>query len=448
MKKIKMPLLAAMMCSLLSCDELLDKKPNKKLTTPSAITDLQALMDNYYIMNQTPACLKTPGDEYYLLATHFDAVYRGWDKDVYLWEPTTLLDNDWANTYQLVLYANTVLDNIDGIEADRKSLAWKQVKGGALFSRAWAFYLLSEAFCKPFATATAATTAGIPLRLRADFSIGTQRATLQETYDRILLDLENALTLLPNLPEYATRPSRAAAFGLLGRLWLARGDYIKAEAAADAALAISSQLTDYNKVDTAADFPFSGLSREVLFYAYNNSSGTLDMSRAKIDSNLILSYAPDDLRMKVFFRNNGNGSYAFKGSYDGSDASQTFSGIAVDEVYLVKAEAAARNGNITAAMNALNTLLAARWKSGTFIPLVAYSPAQALAFVLEERKKELLFRGMRWTDIRRLNKDGAGIVLTRILKGQTYTLPPNDKRYTFLIPETVIHLAGITQNEQ
>jgi hypothetical protein len=52
-------------------------------------------------------------------------------------------------------------------------------------------------------------------------------------------------------------------------------------------------------------------------------------------------------------------------------------------------------------------------------------------------------------DLRRLNKDSrfAKTVL-RKLYGITYLLPPNDNRYTFYIPQSVIDISGIQQNQR
>ncbi|MBN8856731.1 MAG: RagB/SusD family nutrient uptake outer membrane protein, partial [Sphingobacteriales bacterium] len=66
------------------------------------------------------------------------------------------------------------------------------------------------------------------------------------------------------------------------------------------------------------------------------------------------------------------------------------------------------------------------------------SSAQALDTILVERRKELPFRGVRWTDLRRLNLEGRTITLTRVLNGTTYQLPPNSKLYTLPIPPDVI----------
>jgi hypothetical protein len=48
-----------------------------------------------------------------------------------------------------------------------------------------------------------------------------------------------------------------------------------------------------------------------------------------------------------------------------------------------------------------------------YIPITAGSSDEASQLILQERRKELLFRGLRWIDIKRLNKEGAGIVLKR-----------------------------------
>ncbi|MFP9100715.1 RagB/SusD family nutrient uptake outer membrane protein [Flavobacterium sp. RHBU_24] len=96
----------------------------------------------------------------------------------------------------------------------------------------------------------------------------------------------------------------------------------------------------------------------------------------------------------------GNG-HSYWGSYDGSPL--PFSGIATDEIYLIKSECLARAGKFTEAMQVLNTLLEKRWIAGTFFPLSATGTA-ALDIILSERRKELVLRGLRWSDLRRLNK--------------------------------------------
>ena len=97
-------------------------------------------------------------------------------------------------------------------------------------------------------------------------------------------------------------------------------------------------------------------------------------------------------------------------------------------------------------MQDLNALLTSRFKQGTFQPYNATNPQDALQLILEERRKELVCRGLRFTDLRRLNKEGAGIMLSRVVNSKTYQLAPNDLRYTLPIPNDAIEGSLIVQN--
>src|SRR5690606_15551644 len=73
--------------------------------------------------------------------------------------------------------------------------------------------------------------------------------------------------------------------------------------------------------------------------------------------------------------------------------------------------------------------------------------------ILAERRRELMFRGLRWTDLRRLNQDSehAATVRHKLRDGvdeQVFTLIPNDLRYIYLIPQQVIDISGMTQNRR
>src|SRR3546814_20049653 len=120
----------------------------------------------------------------------------------------------------------------------------------------------------------------------------------------------------------------------------------------------------------------------------------------------------------MFFRKNEDGTMYFRGSYHQS--SVPFSGLATDEVYLIRAECYARTGNVAAAMEDVNTLLEKRWKAGTFFPFSAQTAEEALSFILKERRKELVLSSMRWSGLRRLNQDaGFSAILIRKLKGRS-----------------------------
>ncbi len=99
-------------------------------------------------------------------------------------------------------------------------------------------------------------------------------------------------------------------------------------------------------------------------------------------------------------------------------------------------------------MKDLNDLLITRWKSGTFIPLTASTKEEALNIILNERKKELLFRGLRWMDIKRLNEEGANISIVRKSPDHTKTgvLLPGSPRFAMQLPEDLVINFGYQQN--
>jgi len=58
-----------------------------------------------------------------------------------------------------------------------------------------------------------------------------------------------------------------------------------------------------------------------------------------------------------------------------------------------------------------------------------------------------LFRGIRWTDLRRLNLDASSaITIYRKLNGTVYKLEPNSVNYILPIADDVIRLSNIPQN--
>jgi len=93
-----------------------------------------------------------------------------------------------------------------------------------------------------------------------------------------------------------------------------------------------------------------------------------------------------------------------------------------------------RNGKVEAGLADLNHLLENRWEKGKYVPVENLSQTEALKVILGERRKELIFRGIRWSDLRRLNIEGANISLERTVNGKMYVLAPNDPRWTWPFP--------------
>ena len=436
-----------------SCKKFLDAKPDKQLVVPVTIEDAQALLDSYNRLNTFyPSAGSISDDDNYFTNTYFGSTTTAF-QNLYLWNKDAVIDNEWNNMYAVVLSANIALETVNKIEPNSNNVKdWKRVKGTALFFRSYAFYHIAQYFAVPYDKATASSAPGIPLRLESDVNKPNVRSDLETTYRQITDDLQQAAELLPVAVAFLSRPGKAAGYGALARVYLSMQDYEKARKYVDSVLQISNTLLDYNKLDVNAAAPFPRFNSEVIFSSTVGGASPLNVTNWRTDTLLYQSYAANDLRKRLFFRTNGTGAattYGFKGSYDGTTAGSLFNGLAVDEMYLIRAECFARAGNITAAMNDLNTLLVTRWKAGTFIPFTAANADDALAKILAERRKELIARGLRWFDLRRLNTDlRFARTLTRVINGVTYQLPPNDPRYTFYIPFGVVALSGMEQNSR
>jgi len=430
----------------------LEAKPDKAQVVPKTINDFQSLLDNSALFNasQSVGLGEIAAGDFYTTLTIWQALASVQEKSAFVWADTENFylgeqSFDWVNAYQRVLNANIVLEGITKIKPESTAQEdWNNVKGGALFFRAFDFFNLSQEYCVPYRATTANTDLGLPLRLEYDVNIQMKRSSLQATYDQIIFDLKTAAELLGTKPPYKTRPSKEAAYALLARIYLAIEDYEQAGIYADKALQIQSGLLDYSKLNTAASFPLVRFNTEVIFHSVFNYNILLP-TRLIVEPALYNSYVAEDGRKALFFTSGTNG-ITYKGSYNGDRS--MFGGLATDELYLIRAEARARNGQLSLALEDLNLLLRNRWK-GVYQDLRSSDVAVVLGDILQERRKELVFRGIRWMDLRRLNKDSRfGVTLTRSLNGVTYTLLPNDKKYVFPIDGNEIRLSGIQQNER
>lgn len=445
--KLKICLLLISCLQLTACSKFLDEKPSASLAIPTTVKDAQAILDNAQLFNASwPYNMELPSDDYFITTAEWQARPAD-ERNSYIWAEDVLNqspNNAWSVTYNIVYTSNLILDELKNGLAGTTS-EQNNVKGQALFFRSFAFYFLSQLFATPYIQGAVNNQLGIPLRLDADLNKPTLRSTLQEAYMQIVKDLEEASTLLPDIQTVKTRPSKQAAFTLLARTALIMGDYNKVITYSNQALAINNQLLNFNNLNENLPRPIAMFNSEVHFHAAYTTALTL-VIQAKVDSSLHSQYHINDKRRTVYFRTNANGTYTFKGSHEG--LGRVFSGFTNGELYLMLAEALARTGKTTEAMEALNTLLSQRWKTGSFTPLVAANAEEALQIILVERRKELLFRGLRWSDLRRLNQNPATAkTLTRKINNQTYTLTPGNARYTFKIPDLVIQLTGIEQNQ-
>lgn len=433
--------------------DFLDEKPNQSHVVPTTLSELQAILDRDLEINgmgnggrgPVPNLGEIAAGDFYISDVHYNTGmnsqfqnYYRWEKDVY---DGSVEVASWRWPYQVVFSANVVLDGLKKIESNENNKnQYDETKGAALFIRAHAFYQLSQVFAPPYEFGKDNSAFGIMLRESADLNEKLMRSTVKETHGKIIEDLGKAISLLPIAVKMKTRPSKIATYGLMARVYLSMQDYDQALLYADSCLNLQSDLLDYNELNSNLTYPFQEgdfAHKEVLFSAKMVAPlrQPLNIVYLRFKEDLIDLFQEGDLRKSVSFYESPTG-IRYKGYYHSGGI--PFAGVSVDEIYLIRAECNARKGNVVQAMDELNRLVETRWDEKIqYSPLVATNAKEALTIILQERRKQLLLRGTRWTDLRRLNLEGSEITLEREINGTKFTLPPNDARYTYPIPMEV-----------
>ncbi len=431
----------------------LEEKRDLSVVVPTSIGDMRRLMNETNTFRNDYRMLAVfAGDEYYVTDNTWNTMTWPisrlsyiWESDIYGGETNVAL---WNGPYTQIFYTNIVLEGLDKITAKPNELEeYNDIKGSALFFRSRAFYALVTQFALPYINGENSNALGIPLKLKSDINEPVHRSNLAESYGQITNDLKAAVQLLRIAPEIKTDASKPAAMGLLARVYLAMADYEAAYHYADSCLALYNSLLDFNELDLSPRYPFALYNAEVIFEsALQPYSSFVGAPNGRVDSNLLVKYDIGDLRREAFFVKNSDGSYSFRGVYNG--ATGLFGGISVNEVLLIRAETAARLGRTEVALADLNSLLEKRYRTGFYRPIQQNDTDSLIDLILMERRKELLFRGLRWEDLKRLNKEpGRETTLKRTVNGQPYVLEPEGKRYVFKIPEYVLIETGIEQND-
>ncbi len=370
-------------------------------------------------------------DDYAFLTEQYTKAYTWADQ---IWIDRD--DADWDLLYKQIEICNEVIDGVmdsdGGTEAEKMN-----IRAQAMVQRAYAYYCLVNIYAKQYDTASASTDPGVPLLLTPDFFASLKRASVETVYNQIESDLKGATAALPEFQENISQASKTGAYGTLARIYLQKGEYEQAEAYADSTLAIQNTLLDLaDYAGNPTGLPTKYEDPELIFSKIL-SYYTLDF---QLNPELLAMFSTQDLRYQLF-------------TAPGSDLTWTpaagrvywrprlfsqgnYSGICVPEMMLIKAECLARGGDTAGAMAVINNLRQHRFTPADFVELSASGADEALILVLRERRLELMGRGYRWFDLKRLNKESRfATTVTHQYQGETYTLEPNSLNYVFPIAD-------------
>ncbi|RZK75624.1 MAG: RagB/SusD family nutrient uptake outer membrane protein [Pedobacter sp.] len=439
-------LLTLLLATLVSCKKSFLEILPKGRVIATKTTDYDLMLNNLDLVNMSANNHVLMGDEVVAIEPTWSLqIFK--NKQAFKWEADLYnIEEDAAETLTpvkaLYIYNKViqeVLESTEGTEATKKSL-----HAEALAGRAWVNFMMVNFYGKPYNAATSGTDLGFPLILKADINgQDFKRATVQEMYDQIILDLNTAIpNLLNDGVAHRIRMSKAGAQGILAKVYMFMGRHSEALPLLNESLAnvakstLGTGLVNYNTAWPG--FPTVVNDVENVYVK--------NMTNIHISANTRLLYftpataalfKPSDTRVTRM-----QATATFPNGLVLSKRINTTTcniGVRVPELYLLRAEVKARLEDINGAKADLELLRSNRMPAADVpVPATATTGKMPmLNYVLEERTRELALQGARWFDMRRLSVDplftmpvyqhnvysAAGVVI------ETYTLKP--ERFVF-----------------
>lgn len=439
------------------CQKFLDVKPKGK-AIPTYIKDYEELASNPSYASNCNAVLELLSDNIYLSDARISVSLTQNTTKAYQWKPElyieTETDGGWDPMYNNIYNANIIIQDVENLK-DGTEQQRKEVLGDAFFNRAFAYWNLVNLYAKDYDASTAASDLGVPLVTVADLEAKPTRATVAATYELILQDLLKAKDQLPDVAKNVYRNNKITALAMLARVYQSMDNYAEAKKYANMVLQVKSSLFDYNVLSFKDPLkPFAGINNrpveyqtpEMISYKLTNFGSIL--TNSSISPDFLSVLGTKDLRYVFNFTNLDRQGKPITEPYPLYLNAELVYNISVPEMMLITAETEARSGQTAAALKLLNDLRKKRFKPADYADLTAATADDALKLVIDERRRELFGKGLRWFDMRRLDSDARfKKAYTRANTAAKYTLESGSNIFVQQIPGKVRLLnPGILQN--
>ncbi len=489
----------------MSCDDYLDKNPDQRTTlnSPEKVSELlvNAYPNNTYQMfcfsMSDNAVDKGPGN-----------MYNRVNEQSYMWEDCTDTDQDsptayWNACYEAISHANLALDFmeskitiVDGERIIEKS--YQPYYGEALVARAYAHFMLVNLWGKHYDPNTADTDLGIPYVTRSEKNVFVEykRETVARVYELIEKDLLEGINYLDDnsyqAPKYHFNLAAANTFA--SRFYLYKGDFDKVLQYSNKVVYsyATGQLRDlkgkYKKMDTQemlaeytkatekANLLLTSTVSNWFFYMQGNYrySMSINLYNSLFTNTFmggkmvqdIYGVAPNVMILKYSLYEKRSGMNSSIGWY--CVMTPVF---VIEEALFNRAEAYAMKGEKTLAVADIDAYMAARdIKYQTVGPVTvdkvesAYPEARVnfqlnpfyeikeenraiLNCIVDLRRKEFMYEGMRWFDLRRFHMPVKHYYRDGDNELEMIELEAKDARKTLQIP-VFAQQYGIIANER
>ena len=352
------------------------------------------------------------------------------------------VESVYAALYRIIGRCNFFLDQVDALRksmTDDDSIETLDYYTGEVYcARALAYSELIKCFCKAYDPATAENELGVVL---ADTYFGekpAKRASLYDSYQFVISDLEKAEELLDEDYNYYDSPyfTHAAAHAIHARVALYMQDW-------DKAISESSILIDSDAFALATCRSYASSSQTYLQYLWSNDASYEDIWRigytqtsyGGAQGSIFLNFTTDyyyyypdyvpaqwvldlytsgDARYDAYFATLQTGyshqlTWPLLIKYYGNESLRANmiyhvnmpKPLRLAEQYLIRAEAYCQKGAYAAASTDLSTLRQTRFTSGGSISV---NSGNWLETISDERVRELYMEGFRLHDLKRWGK--------------------------------------------
>ncbi len=440
MKKIYLVL--GLMLVITACNNDLDQIPPKQLESSSLTNYTGVLNAAYHYHTGTPTPLAIMSDfradnmlmdeEPYPAFDRFNEDLAGGDLVEQFFRPF------YSNLYKSILSANNVIDN----SADATEV------GEALFLRALSYFKLVMVFGD-------VTVNLSPSPDVADQSI-LARQPAADVYNNVIIpDLQGAIAALDNSGLSSGRATQIAARGLLGKVYMYRGNFGAAatelaaviNAAAGAGISLepdfanvvldgNSEIIFATQVSTSVPSVYTAGTEYPGWFAGGDTKSLTPLDpdlTAAFDAVANDTLPGGDLRRALTIDEGVSAGVKF----NTQGLEQDFIELRLSDVILLYAEALNENGSSAAQVLPLLDDIRTRAGLAVLDPATINTQALVRQAIADERRLELAFEGHRWFDLVRTGTVDAEM-------GETI----NSNYYVFPIPNSEILASDgvITQN--
>ena len=382
------------------------------------------------------------------------------------YDPTSSYNRaNWAMFYQWIANANVLINGVDeaaGEQADRDA-----IKGQALLYRAWSHYQVVQLWGNRYVKGGGNDQLGIPLKLDNDTG-PIARSTVEEVYAQINADIDMAITLL----EGYSRPNKSnfdasVAKGLKARIALTQGNWSTAASFAVQARAgytlmdqdtyaegfqiFSENIDEFMWASQIVEDQTDKWANYGAYISRNFSSSAIRGNPRSINNLLYDMISETDVRKTLWDETGEHIEMQASGfpllsshkrfpwtnqkflAVSNGDSRVDVPHMRAAEMYLIEAEALARDNQDGSAAQALYNLTTTR--DDDYV-LSTNTGQSLIDEIMIQRRIELWGEGFRWYDLKRLN-----LPLDRTGSNQTVSVAGfmevsvGDNMWTWPIPQ-------------